>query len=84
MFEITGFKLFSSGVHVMLCFWAVVVTIGVIFDVVIVEVSIIIGVMGDVTGDDSVLGEVVTEVRGGRGRFGQLGGRRWDGDDGGI
>jgi len=84
MFEITGFKLFSSGVHVMLCFWAVVVTIGVIFDVVVVEVSIIIGVMGDVTGDDLVVGEAVTEVRGGRGQFGRLGGRRWDGDDGGI
>jgi len=68
----------------MLCFWAVVITIGVIFDVVIVEVSIIIRVMGDVTGDDSVVGEVVTEVRGGRGRFGPLGGRRWDEDDGGI
>jgi len=62
MFEITGFKLFSSGVHVTLCFWAVVVTIGVIFDVVIVEVSIIIRVMGDITGDDSVVGEAVTEV----------------------
>jgi len=84
MFEITGFKLFSSGVHVMLCFWAVVVTIGVIFDVVVVEVSIIIGVMGDVTGDDLVVGEAVTEVRGRRGWFGRLGGRRWDGDDGGI
>jgi len=84
MFEITRFKLFSSGVHVMLCFWAVVITIGVIFNVVVVEVSIIIGVMGDVTGDDSVVGEVVTEVRGGRGQFGRLGGRRWDGDDGGI
>jgi len=84
MFEITGFKLFSSGVHIMLCFWAVVVTIGVIFDVVVVKVSIIIGVMGDVTGDDSVVGEAVTEVQGGRGRFGRLDGRRWDGDDGGI
>jgi len=84
MFEITGFELFSSGVHVMLCFWAVVITIGVIFDVVVVEVSIIIGVMGDVTRDDSVVGEAVTEVQGGRVRFERLGGRRWDGDDGGI
>jgi len=68
----------------MLCFWAVVVTIGVIFDVVVIEVSIIIRVMGDVTRDDSVVGEAVTEVRGGRGWFGWLGGRRWDGDNGGI
>ena len=66
----------------MFSFRAPVVTIGVVLDVVIVEVTVIICIMRDVTRDDlvEVLG-VVTRIRRGRGWSGRLGGGQRDGDD---
>ena len=59
----------------MFGFRAPVVTISVIFDIVIVEVTVIIHVMRDITGDDlvKVLG-AVTGIGRGRSWSGQLSG----------
>jgi len=56
-------------------FRAPVVTISVIFDIVIVEVTVIICVMRDITGDDLVkVSGAVTRIGRGRSWSGQLSG----------
>ena len=66
----------------MFGFGAPVVTIGVVLDVVIIEVTVIICIIRDVTRDDPVgVSGVVTGIRRGRGWSGQLGGGQRDGDD---
>jgi len=56
-------------------FRAPVITIGVVLDIVIVEVTIIIYIMRDITRDDLVeVSGVVTRIRRGRGWSGWLGG----------
>jgi len=66
-------------------FRAVIVTIGIIFNIVVIEMTIVICIARDVTRDDSVEIEVAAaEVRERRGWSGRLSGGRWDGDDWGI
>jgi len=66
----------------MFGFGAPVVTVGVILNVVSVEMTVVICVMRDVTGDDSVeVSGVVTKIGRGRSWSGWMGGGRRDGDD---
>ena len=59
----------------MFSFGAPVVTVGVIFIVVIIEMTVIICIIRDVTGDDLVeVSGVVTEIRRGRGWSGWMSG----------
>ena len=56
----------------MFSFRAPVITIGVILDIVIIEVTVVICIMRDVAGDDPVeVSDVVTGIRRGRGWSGQ-------------
>ena len=66
----------------MFGFGAPVITVGVVLDVVIIEVTIIVCITRDVAGDNlvEVLG-VVTRIRRGRGWSGRLVRDRRDGDD---
>jgi len=60
-------------------FRAIIVTIGIIFNIVVICVA------RDVTRDDLVeIGVAAAEVRRRRGWSGRLSGGRWDGDDWGI
>ena len=66
----------------MFSFGAPIVTISVILDVVIVEVTVIIRVMRDVAGDDPVeVSGVVTRIGRGRSWSGWLSGGQGDGND---
>ena len=66
----------------MFGFRAPVITIGVILNVVIAEVTVIICITRDVARDDLVeVSDVVTRIRRGRGWSGQLDRGRRDGDD---
>jgi len=66
-------------------FRAIIVTIGIIFNIVVIEMTVVICVARDVTRDDLVeIGVAAAEVRRRRGWSGRLSGGRWDGDDWGI
>ena len=66
----------------MFGFGAPVITINVILDIVIVEVTIIICITSDVAGDDLVeVSGAVTRIGRGRSWSGQLSGGRGDGDN---
>ena len=66
----------------MFGFRAPVITISVVFDIVIVEVTIIIRIMRDITRDDLVeVSGVVTRMGRGRSWSGQLSGGQGDGNN---
>jgi len=67
----------------MLGLWAPVITIGVVLDVVVIKVTIIIYILGDITRENLVeVSDAVTKIRGGRGWSGWLGRGQRDEDDG--